>query len=124
LKFSVIEPGDFGAPAFLQLPSALCAAMRDERDAGDAESFHIAMCGALRNFEALGYLARGEAAVGLEQHEGGEESVGFHFVGSSGAGVVFWEIGSKSWLSAVATPSEPQVLRLRLAQKRAKLRSG
>jgi hypothetical protein len=33
------------------------------------------MRGALRNVEALGYLTGGEASVGLEQHEGGEEAV-------------------------------------------------
>lgn len=79
LKLGVVEAGNFGAPALLQLPAALCAAMCDERDACDAESFHVAMRGALGDFEALGYLARGEASVGLEQHERGEEAVGFHF---------------------------------------------
>jgi hypothetical protein len=80
LKLGVIEAGDLGAPALLQLPSALCAAMRDERNACDAESFHVAMRGALGDFEAFGYLSGGEASVGLEQHECGEEAVGFHLV--------------------------------------------
>jgi hypothetical protein len=79
LKLGVVEAGDFGAPTLLQLPATLCAAMRDERDACDAKSFHVAMRGALGDFEALGYLTRGEASVGLEQHEHGEEAVGFHF---------------------------------------------
>ncbi len=37
------------------------------------------MRGALGDFEAFGYLARGEASVGLQEHECGEEAVGFHF---------------------------------------------
>jgi hypothetical protein len=53
--------------------------MCDERDACDAEGFHVSVGGALGDFEALGYLTGGEASVGLEEHEGGEEAVGFHF---------------------------------------------
>jgi hypothetical protein len=79
LKLGIVEAGYFGAPTLLQLPSALCAAMCEERDACEAESFHVAMRGALGDFQALGYLPGGEASVGLEEHEGGEEAVGFHF---------------------------------------------
>lgn len=39
------------------------------------------MGGALRDLEALGYLAGGETAVSLKQHEGGEEAVGLHWIG-------------------------------------------
>jgi hypothetical protein len=38
------------------------------------------MRGAFGDFEAFGDLSRGEAAVGLEKHECGEEPVGFHLV--------------------------------------------
>jgi hypothetical protein len=38
------------------------------------------MSGALGDFEALGDLACGEAAVSLKEHERGEEAIGFHVV--------------------------------------------
>ncbi len=80
LQFGVVEARDLGAPTFLQLPAADCSAMSQERNARDAEGFHVAMGGALRDFEPLCDLSCGEATVSLEQHECGEEAVGFHLV--------------------------------------------
>jgi len=78
LKFSVVEAGDFGAPVFLQLPTAGWTTVGNERNTRCTEGFHVAMRGALGDFEALCYFPGGETAVGLKEHKRGEEAVGFH----------------------------------------------
>lgn len=67
-----------GSPALLELPTALCSTQRRNGNAGRAERFHIAVDGALGNFQPFGKFAPSELFVSLEQQERGEETVRFH----------------------------------------------
>jgi hypothetical protein len=49
-----------------------------DRHPGRAEGVDIPVHGPLRNLQALGKLARGEAAAGLEQEQQGEDAIGPH----------------------------------------------
>jgi hypothetical protein len=67
-----------GAPILFELPAALRATERGDGNADAAQGFHVAMNGALGNFKPFGEFAAGEAAIGLQQEQSGEEAIGFH----------------------------------------------
>jgi len=56
----------------------LLAALRDDGNARYSKSLHVAMDGALGDFQAAGQLARGDAAADLQRQQDGEQSVGTH----------------------------------------------
>src|SRR5690606_28301194 len=60
------------------LPAALRTAQGEHRHAGRSEGFHVAVDGALRHFEPLGEHTRRQAAMRLEEENGGEQTVGSH----------------------------------------------
>ena len=66
LKFGLTEPGQIRAEAFHETPAASHPALRDHRHSSGAEGFHVAVDGALGDFEARRELAAGDAAVKLK----------------------------------------------------------
>ena len=77
-ELGLVEPGNVGTPVALELPAALGSSERRDGDVGGAEGLHIAMDGALGDLQAVRELAAGDAALGLEKQQRGEEAVGLH----------------------------------------------
>jgi hypothetical protein len=53
-QFGFVEAGDFCAPTFFKLPTAVDAAQGKDGNTCGAESFHIAVGSALRYLQTLG----------------------------------------------------------------------
>lgn len=84
------EAGQVGLVVAQQAPAAARAAFGDDGDAGGAQGVHVAVDGALGDFETFGEFGGGEAGVGLEQKQDGEQTIGSHGVD----GLLFWINGA------------------------------
>jgi hypothetical protein len=72
------QTGGVGAEAVGKRPTAAGAALGVDGDAGAAEGVHVAVDRPLRDLEAGGEFARGQAAMDLEQEQDREQAIGAH----------------------------------------------
>ena len=62
----------------VELPAAPRPAKREDRDAGRAERFHVAVHGPARYLEPPGELPPGQPSMRLQQQKSGKQAVGSH----------------------------------------------
>ena len=77
-KLRVIESRNACPPLLIELPSSTRSTQRQNRNSRRAESFQIAIGGAMRDLESRGELAHGELSMRLQEQKSREQPVRTH----------------------------------------------
>ena len=78
LRLGLGEPAEVCAGAADQLPSAVATGLRVDRDAGDGQRLEVPAGCLHRHLQLGGELGRRHSTAGLQDEQGGHQSIGTH----------------------------------------------